>query len=63
MHIQIFQETVDGIDMKIPCAVNIKDVNDDDEIVVYKLAHTKVGPKAKSVAAVLEPPVKKLKAA
>ena len=61
MKIKVFQETVDGIVVKVPCAVNFKTLATGDEVVLYKPAPTQVTPKAKSVAAMLEPPSKKAK--
>ena len=62
MELQIFTENVQGLEVKVPCAVNFKDVNNKDEIVLYK-PQVKNTPKAKVVAAVLEPATKKSKTA
>jgi hypothetical protein len=63
MKMRTFKETVDGIVVQIPCAVNFKVVAENDEVVLYKPAPNKITPKAKAVAAVLEPAVKKFKTA
>ena len=62
MKLKIFKETVDGIGVKVPCAVNFKPITAGDEVVLYKPAPEKVGPKAKPVVLMLEPPTKKAKA-
>jgi hypothetical protein len=49
--------------VQIPCAVSFKVVAENDEVVLYKPAPNKITPKAKAVAAVLEPVVKKFKTA
>ena len=61
MKIKVFKENVDGIEVKVPCAVNFKAIGAGDEVVLWKLAPTKTAPKAKAVAAMLEPPAKKAK--
>ena len=63
MELKTFKETVEGIDVKVPCAVNFKDVKANDEVVLFKPAPPKAAPKAKPVMAVLEPPSKKSKTA
>ena len=63
MKLKVFKETVEGVEVKVPCAVNFKDVAGGDEIVLYKPALVKEAPKAKAVAAVLEPLAKKAKIA
>jgi hypothetical protein len=63
MKMRTFKETVDGIVVQIPCAVSFKVVAENDEVVLYKPAPNKITPKAKAVAAVLEPAVKKFKTA
>ena len=54
MEMQFFQENVLGIEVSVPCAVNFKDVNKEEEIVLYK-PQVKIPKKTEAVAAVLEP--------
>ena len=63
MEIKIFTEIVEGITVKVACAVNFKDVKANGEVVLFKPAPTKAAAKSKAVVAVLEPPVKKTKMA
>ena len=63
MKIKVFKEIVDGIDVKVPCAVNFKAIGAGDELVMYKPAPEKQATKAKPVVAQLEPLAKKAKLA
>ena len=61
--IRVFKEKVDGVDVGIPCALNFKPIVSGEEVVLFKPAPAKAAPKAKVVAAMLEPPAKKAKTA